>query len=99
MVQVKVKLLTHALPCGPEVTVDISEHEPLYSVKAKLEVATGVPMEHQKVMLAGIGQMVMADKRSGLGFSHCGSANSLYFGLLSVPTTAPPGAKAAPTAK
>jgi len=32
-------------------------------IRAKLEAVTGVPAEHQKVMLSGINQIVMGDKR------------------------------------
>jgi hypothetical protein len=32
-------------------------------VKWQLQKATGVPIEEQKVMLAGIGELVMGDKR------------------------------------
>ncbi len=46
-------------------------------------------MAFQKVMLAAIGQFVVADKRLNVGFSACGSTNSLYFGLLdTAPRTA-----------
>lgn len=35
----------------------------LQEIKQKLEAATGVPALHQKVMLSGINQIVMGDKR------------------------------------
>jgi hypothetical protein len=59
----KVKLMTSHLPCGGEVTIDIEKDASKEEIKAKLEVATGVPVEHQKVMLSGINQIVMGDKR------------------------------------
>jgi hypothetical protein len=60
---VKVKLMTNHLPCGPEVTVDLEPNATKDEIKRKLEAATGVPIEHQKVMLSGINQIVMGDKR------------------------------------
>lgn len=36
---------------------------PMPQIRAKLEAVTGVPAEHQKVMLSGINQIVMGDKR------------------------------------
>lgn len=60
---VKVKMMTNHLPCGSEVTIDIESSATKDEIKAKLETATGVPREHQKVMLSGINQIVMGDKR------------------------------------
>lgn len=62
---VKVKMMTNHLPCGPEVTIDIEPEASKDEIKQKLAVATGVPVEHQKVMLSGINQIVMGDKRWG----------------------------------
>jgi hypothetical protein len=61
----QVKLLTNHLPCGTEVTIDIEASASKDEIKSKLEVVTGVPVEHQKVMLSGINQIVMGDKRYG----------------------------------
>jgi hypothetical protein len=60
---VKVKMMTPHLPCGPEVTIDIESNATKDEIKQKLAAATGVPVEHQKVMLSGINQIVMGDKR------------------------------------
>ena len=60
---VKVKMLTNHLACGKEVTIDIEQTATKDEIKAKLEVATGVPAAQQKVMLSGINQIVMGDKR------------------------------------
>lgn len=60
---VKVKMMTSHLPCGQEVTIDIESTATKEEIKKKLQDATGVPVEHQKVMLAGINQIVMGDKR------------------------------------
>lgn len=38
-------------------------HLALQEIKQKLEAATGVPAQHQKIMLSGISQIVMGDKR------------------------------------
>jgi hypothetical protein len=38
----------------------------------------GVPIEHVKVMLAGIDEMVMGDRRA-MRFAHCGTASNAYF--------------------
>ena len=60
---VKVKMMTNHLACGPEVTIDIEPSASKDEIKAKLEAATGVPAAQQKVMLSGINQIVMGDKR------------------------------------
>ena len=60
---VKVKMMTAHLPCGPEVTIDIDANASKDEIKQKLAPVTGVPAEHQKVMLSGINQIVMGDKR------------------------------------
>lgn len=60
---VKVKMMTNHLPCGSEVTIDLEPNATKHEIKKKLEAATGVPVEHQKVMLSGINQIVMGDKR------------------------------------
>ena len=59
----QVKILTNHLPCGQEVTVDLEPSASKDEIKAKLEAATGVPQEHQKLLLSGINQIVMGDKR------------------------------------
>ncbi len=60
---VKVKMMTPHLACGPEVTIDIESNATKGEIKQKLAVVTGVPVQHQKVMLSGINQIVMGDKR------------------------------------
>jgi len=55
--------MTNHLPCGQEVTIDLEPSAGKAEIKRKLEAATGVPAEHQKVMLSGINQIVMGDKR------------------------------------
>ena len=60
---VKVKMMTPHLPCGPEVTIDLESNATKDDIKHKLAPITGVPVEHQKVMLSGINQIVMGDKR------------------------------------
>ncbi|KAJ9514458.1 hypothetical protein QJQ45_016195, partial [Haematococcus lacustris] len=69
---VTVKLLTPQTAtkgCGAEVTIDIEEDTPMYEVKLRLQETTGVPVAAQKVMLAGIGQMVMGDKSRRLAIA------------------------------
>lgn len=46
-----------------EVTIDIEEAATKSEVKKKLVSVTGIPYEHQKVVLSGIGQLAVADKR------------------------------------
>ena len=74
---VKVKMMTDHLPCGSEVTIDIDGQSSKDEIKMKLSEATGVPFEHVKVMLSGINQIVTGDKRTNIGFSSCGYANSV----------------------
>ena len=57
------KLLTGHLPCGPEVQIDIDSSTPLLLVKQRIFEASGLPIEHQKVLLSGINQIVVGDKR------------------------------------
>lgn len=60
----QVKLLTAVKANGcPSVTVDIVDNSSKSELKRKLETATGVPFKHQKILLAGIDQLCMADKR------------------------------------
>jgi hypothetical protein len=47
----------------------------------KLSEKTGVPFEHVKVMLSGINQIVMGDKRTNIGYSSCGYANSVQLAV------------------
>lgn len=61
----QVKLLTSQLPCGEEVQIDIDSSTPLLLVKQRIYEASGLPVEHQKVMLSGINQIVVGDKRWG----------------------------------
>ncbi|MEW5300149.1 MAG: hypothetical protein WDW36_003101 [Sanguina aurantia] len=77
---VKVDIITSTN--GQSVMIDVESGSSMLVVKQQLEQATGVPVQFQKVMLAGIGQMVMADKRSNIGFTHCGSTDNFYFATL-----------------
>lgn len=78
---VKVKMMTNHLPCGSEVTIDIDESATKNDIKYKLAEVTGVPVEHQKVMLSGINQIVMGDKRTNIGYTTCGSANGVQMAV------------------
>ena len=78
---VKVRIITNHLPCGQEVTIDIEPSAGKDEIKAKLAAVTGVPAEHQKVMLSGINQIVMGDKRTNVGFTACGSANGVQMAV------------------
>jgi hypothetical protein len=60
---VKVKIITNHLPCGQEVTIDVEPGVGKLDIKRKLEAVTGVPAAQQKVMLSGINQIVMGDRR------------------------------------
>ncbi|KAL4425755.1 hypothetical protein ABPG75_009771 [Micractinium tetrahymenae] len=83
---VKVKIITNHLPCGQEVTIDLepsATKQASDEIKRKLEAATGVPALHQKVMLSGINQIVMGDKRTNVGFCSCGSANGVDMAVSS----------------
>lgn len=55
--------MTDHLSCGKEVFIDLSEDSSVSELKGKLESATGVPTKFQKVMLSGIGDLMMGDKR------------------------------------
>lgn len=59
----KVKIITNHLPCGQEVTVDLEVDAGKDEIKEKLEAATGVPVASQKLMLSGVNQIVMGDRR------------------------------------
>jgi hypothetical protein len=74
----QVQLLPQGLPCGDEVTLDLSADTPLLEVKRQLQLATGVPLQHQHVMLSGINQLVMGDKRCGHRFITHGIRHMCY---------------------
>ncbi|KIZ02960.1 hypothetical protein MNEG_4995 [Monoraphidium neglectum] len=85
----RVKLLDPS--AGESVEIDIEADTPQLEVKRQLHLKTGadvcllqrllgVPIEHIKVMLSGINQLVMGDKRQ-LRFSYCGSASNMYFAV------------------
>eukprot|EP00239_Pterosperma_sp_CCMP1384_P003788 CAMPEP_0197857112 /NCGR_PEP_ID=MMETSP1438-20131217/29893_1 /TAXON_ID=1461541 /ORGANISM="Pterosperma sp., Strain CCMP1384" /LENGTH=70 /DNA_ID=CAMNT_0043472821 /DNA_START=393 /DNA_END=605 /DNA_ORIENTATION=+ len=61
---------------GGEVEIDVAKDDNQDSIKRKLAKITGIPIEHQKIRLAGINQMFLGDKRSNLKFSACGSTTS-----------------------
>lgn len=46
------------------------------------QALTGIPVRAQKVMLAGIGEMVLGDRRTHLGYTHCGSTNSFHLACM-----------------
>ena len=83
---VKVKIITGHLPCGQEVTIDLEPTAGKAEIKRKLEAATGVPTGQQKVMLSGINQIVMGDRR----WAHWRSAGA-HAGLASITEGRPPG--------
>ena len=41
-----------------------------------------MPVQHVKVLLAGINALAMGDKRTPLKYGSCGRASSLYFATL-----------------
>lgn len=59
----QVKILTNHLACGQEVTIDLDPAASKADIRARLEAVTGVPAQHQKLLLSGINQIVMGDKR------------------------------------
>eukprot|EP00894_Picocystis_sp_ML_P001782 jgi/Pico_ML_1/52299/g3026.t1 len=72
-----VKMMTNHLPCGSEVTIDVNESDSMPVIKAKLEKATGVPPEHQKILLGALDQLMMGDKRTNIKFGTCGKTVGL----------------------
>ncbi|KAG2494207.1 hypothetical protein HYH03_007565 [Edaphochlamys debaryana] len=84
MPQVKVRVLTPTplAEAGSQVSVDLEAGTPLPLVKAALARCTGLAVERQRLMLGGIGDLCLLDKRSNIGASHCGSTNSLFFATL-----------------
>lgn len=64
-------------------TIDIEPSANKDEIKSKLATVTGVPFEYQKVMLSGINQIVMSDKRTNLGYSFCGSTNGVQMAVNS----------------
>ena len=71
-----VKMMTNHLPCGSQVEIDLEPEESMLSIKKKLEEATGVPVVEQKVMLAGLDELMMGDKRTNIKFGKCGTSNT-----------------------
>jgi hypothetical protein len=59
----QVKMMTTNLPCGKEAVIDIEENTRKLEIKRLLEPITGVPIEHQKVILSGVNQLAFCDKR------------------------------------
>jgi len=55
--------MTTHLPCGEDVQIDVDPNDTLREVKQKLTIVTGVPPRFQKVLLVGIGELAMGDKR------------------------------------
>jgi len=58
------------------VEIDIEPEESMLSIKKKLEEATGVPVGEQKVMLAGLDELMMGDKRTNIKFGKCGTSST-----------------------
>merc|ERR1712224_512371 len=56
--------------------IDIEPEESMLSIKKKLEEATGVPVGEQKVMLAGLDELMMGDKRTNIKFGKCGTSST-----------------------
>eukprot|EP00210_Caulerpa_lentillifera_P006210 g5934.t1 len=81
-VMMKVQMITHHLPCGKEVQIDVDPNDTLREVKEKLNVATGVPPRFQKVLLVGIGELAMGDKRENVKFAKCGVANNMSLATM-----------------
>ena len=67
-----VRMMTSHLPCGMEATIDIEEDDPTPVIKKKLFKVTGVPPEHQRLLLGGVNQLMMGDKRTSIRFGTCG---------------------------
>ena len=63
----QVKIATNHLSCGQEVTIDIGPDASCSEIKQKLVPVTGVPVEHQKVLISGANQIILADKRQVAG--------------------------------
>lgn len=78
---VKIQLINPIDGGGPrEIDLAIQEKSSMLEIKKQIHSLTGIPIHDQKVMLAGIGSMVLFDKRdSSIGYSSCGSTNSLAF--------------------
>lgn len=47
----------------PEVTIHLTDKAGLLDIKRQLEPLTGIPAAHQKVLLASIADIAVADKR------------------------------------
>lgn len=62
----QVLMMTTHLQCGDSVSINITPNTPMAEIKAQLEAQTGVPAKDQKIMLSGINQLVMGDKRCAL---------------------------------
>eukprot|EP00951_Prasinocladus_malaysianus_P030934 scaffold294022_cov43-Prasinocladus_malaysianus.AAC.1 len=67
-----IRLMTNHLPCGSEVKIDFDEDTPVIEVKRRLEAATGIPVEHQKLMLANLTEPMLGDKRLPMSFGSVG---------------------------
>ena len=60
------------------------------SIKRKIEAAgAGIPVEHQKLLLGGIAQIMVGDKRDNLEYGTCGWASNTGLAVM----TAEQGAK------
>ena len=79
---VKVQILNHRGDGPTEVEVAIQEKSTMLEIKKQIHAFTNIPIREMKVMLSGINEMVVIDKRDkSIGISHCGSVNSLAFCL------------------
>lgn len=72
---VTVTMMTNHLPCGREVQVEYDESTPVIEVKRRLEIATGIPVKDQKLMLANLGQPMLGDKRVAMSYGSTGRMN------------------------
>ncbi|GBF87720.1 hypothetical protein Rsub_00431 [Raphidocelis subcapitata] len=75
---------------GQRVGVDVEAGTALLEIKRQLALKTGVPIQHIKVLLSGINQIVMGDKRQ-MRFSYCGSASNVYFAVAAATAAAAKG--------
>ena len=79
---VKVVFLNNQGKGPTELEVAIQENSTMLEIKKQIHALTSIPLHQIKVMLSGINEMVVIDRRDqSIGISHCGSVNSLAFCL------------------
>lgn len=74
--QIVVKMIVPNEQCGSQLVID-ARPDDMLQLRRQLEARTGIPMEHQKLMLSSVKQLVLGDKRLPITYAHCGTANSL----------------------